>query len=751
MLKYAKKLYPRSRKKDGKKSKSKLKSKLKTSHYGEKNDEGQSVATAGQLGADVDIWESAHSQLSTSQSIGVVERRGSKEILDSSHSQQSLKAYGERQERKKSLNVKSHSQQSLKSFGERQERRKSINVNSILGNTSRPQSREGGKVTFERRTRIDVIRSSQTSVDSDLRINPRLHSRSQLVRVLSMGDNVDDTLTSSCLEKSIEDLRKMVDKERQRDWLISFRRLDPRYKINKFFNDVARGGATGIEEDISSISDGHKVPFLLKYFSRSAAFSVWRPTSNDAIRKMVTGEGAGKGLDVKGKSAKEGILSGFIPFLQIHEEKHKKEVRWPPKDGSIRIYYNTEEARKTAALELNSLSKEMATDVSEAKEMIAKTCPDEEQHELALKKLLLDVADPEVHILENYYPSRFGIDVAERVFFNAYISRNDISRCSEYQTGRPSEPAFQDMNFSCIRKYKGKGPRAVVLQTLEDKALSPKSLVVAYEEYGSVTPVLSDFDCFLVGTRQVDYVTPLSKDQVDLVKWLLTQIETILDSPITSKSWTSRWLEVLKESATKGFYPEMPEFGFGDPKSYAIMEGVVSRLQGCGAVRHGAECFNYFFPQELDERFLVISDHFEGNVPWKSVDVRELQNILCDRIEEGYTFPLNPKWILADHGWKTVYDKLMASEDKRVQKSLDVWYPPESGIRELIEDIYERFPNGFKMSNIGCDDQDVKTEGTEAMDLAEQQLKRHIIIQRAKFKLRVALRIMKMGNMSRPS
>jgi len=598
----------------------------------------------------------------------------------------------------------------------------------------------------ERRQHI-LVNSLRSLDHGDIVIenDSRPHSRSKFIRAVSAGY---DNTTNSDLKKSIDDFEDTIKIERRRDWLISFHQLDPRYEINKFFNDVARGGAERIEEAGITIIEEAEVPLALRCFSRAAAFSVWRPTSNDAIRKMMRGECAGKGLDVKGKSAKTGVLSGFIPLVQIHEEKHKKDVRWPPKGGSIRIYYQSDEARNIAILELTSVSKEMATDVLEAKEIIAKSCSGEAQYELALKRLKFEVADPEVHILYNHLPSRFGIDVAERIFFNVYISKSNICRSPEYCTGRPSEPAFQDMNLACVRKeYKGKGPRAVVFQhsPLEVDALSPQSLVVAYEEHGNVIPVASDFDCFLVGTRHVDYVTPLSKDQVNLVKWLLTQIETILDSPITSKSWMSRWLEVLKESASTGFYPEMPEFGFGDPKSYAIMEGVVDRMKKSGAVRHGAECFNYFFPQELDEKFLVVSNHFEGNVSWKSVDVRELQDILCDRIKKGYTFPLNPKWILADHGWKAVYDKMMASNDKCVKQSLDVWYPKDSGIRELIEDIYKRFPNGFQRSNIECGDQDVKAEGTEAMDLAEQQLKRHIIVQRAKFKLRVVLRIMKMG------
>jgi len=552
-----------------------------------------------------------------------------------------------------------------------------------------------------------------------------------------------NNLTMSRIHQSSHDFRKFLWRDRGMEWLSSFQHLDPRHQIRKFFNDVAREGAYMIEEADRTIKEEAVASPVLRAFSRAAAFSVWRPTSNDAIQKMMTGQATGKGLNVKGKSAKKGILSGFVPFLQIHEERHKIKVRWPPKDGLIRIYYLSEAARDRAALELASVSDEMVAIVSEAKETISnKSC----SVETAIENLKFDVVDSNVRRLDDYSPSRFGIIVAERIFFNAYISRQDVSRSSDYDTGRPSEPAFQDMNFECIRKYKGNGPRAVVLQIeTVDTALSPQSLVVAYEENGSVTPVVSDFDCFLVGTRNVYYTSSSSKYQVELLRWLLTQIDTILDSPATSKSWTSRWLDVLKESAEKGFYPEIPEFGFGDPKSYAIMKEVVRRLGDNGAVRHGAECFNYSFPQELDNRFLVISDHLEGNVPWKYVDVQELQSILYNRIDAGFTFPLNPKWIVANHGWKAVYDKMMSSNSECVKKSLAVWYPEGSGIRELIEDICRRFPDGFQRLDVENDNQDEKAEGTEAMDLAEQQLKRYLILQRAKFKLRCALCLMNVG------
>ena len=100
-----------------------------------------------------------------------------------------------------------------------------------------------------------------------------------------------------------------------------------------------------------------------------------------------------------------------------------------------------------------------------------------------------------------------------------------------------------------------------------------------------------------------------------MLEWILTQNKVVLDRSATSNSWRSQWLEVLKESAEKGFYPEMPEYGFGDPKSYAIMEDFVKRMRnkGVGSVRHGAECFNFYFPQELDDKFLVICNSLLSN------------------------------------------------------------------------------------------------------------------------------------------
>lgn len=467
---------------------------------------------------------------------------------------------------------------------------------------------------------------------------------------------------------------------------------------------------------------------LLKGFAKSAAFTVWRPTSNEAISAMMKGNVTGKGLDVKGKSAKCGKLSGLIPFLQIHDNNDKKEVQWPPRDGRMHIYFKNANSRNLAEKELTAVAEEMEVESTKARN--SKVLRDGPSWE---------VEDSTIYHLNN---SGFGIDVAERIFFETYINRQDISReGTGYENGRPSEPAFQNMNCACTRtsKYSGTGPRAVVYQLFDaSEELSPLSLVIAYEEDDTVTPVASDFDCFTVGTRGVVYDSPIPDDQIMLAKWLVKNVETVLENPEPGKCWTTRWLEILKNNAEKGFKPpHMPEYGYGDPKSYAMMAGAARRFRQNrnGAVRHGAECFNYYFPQDLDDHFLFISETLPGNKAWKYVNADELKEILSEKIDEGYTFPLNPKWILADVGWKHLYDKMLASDCMQTQKSLDSWYPPDSGIRELIESIHQRYPDTFLVKK------EQNSEGTEAMDLAQETLRRHLVLRRAIFKVRVGLKI----------
>ena len=108
-----------------------------------------------------------------------------------------------------------------------------------------------------------------------------------------------------------------------------------------------------------------------------------------------------------------------------------------------------------------------------------------------------------------------------------YIRRPDLSPAVGWETGRASEPAFLDMNLHALRD--GVAPPVVLFQFDKADPMNPLGLLMAYAEaqvtpplsdpYTSlatltptptltltqVTPVVSDFDTFLVGSRGVQY------------------------------------------------------------------------------------------------------------------------------------------------------------------------------------------------------------------------------------------------------
>eukprot|EP00934_Nitzschia_sp_Nitz4_P009408 Nitzschia sp. Nitz4//scaffold108_size72880//33102//35126//NITZ4_005815-RA/size72880-processed-gene-0.52-mRNA-1//-1//CDS//3329532669//9398//frame0 len=476
------------------------------------------------------------------------------------------------------------------------------------------------------------------------------------------------------------------------EWLVSFHRLDPRYKILTLFNRVASDGADNIMDDASEEDyydmDRDSTPtskqplssaqqLLCDAFNATSILTVWRPCSNDAMRKMMEGVGLGKGLDIKGKSAKQGILSAFVPFLQIHEDLDKSMIQPLSVDAKLRVYYPTEQARQTVMDTLKPLARDDA-------------------------ELEDDIIPSKMKKIDKFArKKKYGLELSQRLFWKGYVMQQDISREGDWVTGRPSTPGFQDANNKTLKMALKQNPEPtplpVVFQHSEEDAMKPQSLVMAYEENGTVTPVVSDFDGFLLGWRReaLWFGCNLPREQEDLMMWCVNHIEQILDDKRTHETWTVRWLELLKQEASSGFIPDIPEYGFGDPKSYGIMEHAAKKLIDTGAVRHGSECFNYYFPQEIDDMFLIISDTL-APVPWKYVNVHDLQELLSQKIAEGFVFPLNPKWILCDPGWKKLYDELMESDALYADLSKDVWYPPFSGIREKIEEIHKRHPQGFR-------------------------------------------------------
>jgi hypothetical protein len=118
---------------------------------------------------------------------------------------------------------------------------------------------------------------------------------------------------------------------------------DPRKMIADFFAPGTEVGPAGV---LQLRIGGGLTDSNPKHLSQRTSrwFSVYRPCSRDSISKMLGGLGVGKGLNVKGKSAKKDRLSGFVPFVQISDNNHKKLIEDSPPDARTHMYYRNESA-----------------------------------------------------------------------------------------------------------------------------------------------------------------------------------------------------------------------------------------------------------------------------------------------------------------------------------------------------------------------------------------------------------------------
>lgn len=78
------------------------------------------------------------------------------------------------------------------------------------------------------------------------------------------------------------------------DWLF-------RVAYDSWGHCFSQGGVAKVDEDVA-------LSPLARLFDRANVFTVWRPTSDEAIKNMMLGIATGKGLDIKGKSAKRGNI-----------------------------------------------------------------------------------------------------------------------------------------------------------------------------------------------------------------------------------------------------------------------------------------------------------------------------------------------------------------------------------------------------------------------------------------------------------
>jgi hypothetical protein len=136
---------------------------------------------------------------------------------------------------------------------------------------------------------------------------------------------------------------------------------DPRHQLFDFFNSGDERGPSGVLRNNSWNHSGETVTDF---------FSVWRPTSMDAIEMMMSGAATGKGLNVKGKSAKKGAISGFVPFLQISEEAHKAKCGTSPPYAMMRVFYRNEDVREAAQIALQRVLDDMLSAAHQAHEQL---------------------------------------------------------------------------------------------------------------------------------------------------------------------------------------------------------------------------------------------------------------------------------------------------------------------------------------------------------------------------------------------
>jgi len=421
------------------------------------------------------------------------------------------------------------------------------------------------------------------------------------------------------------------------------------------------------------------------------------------MKKMMMGKATGKGLDIKSSCASRGNICTYNPFLPLCEVNHK-EMAWNSlRDGEVfRVFYLSQHSRMEAGEKLLLTKACMLHDMR----LLNDGYSNPTENELFMGNRVCNAADLEVIMVDDYAPKVYALDISERLLWEAYVMQQDCTRPegSEWDIG--SRLGFHRLGLetqfnvnSLQNTHTGfgisiGGPKTVLYQIDESSPMEPRTLVMAYEEHGDVNPIVQDLDCLLFATRGVHFDN-IPPKQLEFVRWCLQHIEETLEKQKSTRQhvcWTETWFEILSSNMkTLQTFPRMPLYGFGDSVTHRIFGNVITRLQATGCVRHGAECFNYFFPQQLEDRFLVISDTLPGGTPWKYVNVKELQDLLCDKIDEGYTFPLNPKWVLWDSGWKKVYEKLLASDNLSIQDSLNCWLPPESGLREDIDRIWNEY------------------------------------------------------------
>ena len=102
--------------------------------------------------------------------------------------------------------------------------------------------------------------------------------------------------------------------------------------------------------------------------------------------------------------------------------------------------------------------------------------------DLAFRLMQIRCVDPTVKEVDTFASTGiYGLDVPERLLWEAYVTRQDISPAPGMETGRASEPAFQDLNLQALRDRK-KPPPVALWQHDSENPMNPRTLLMAHEE-----------------------------------------------------------------------------------------------------------------------------------------------------------------------------------------------------------------------------------------------------------------------------
>jgi len=395
----------------------------------------------------------------------------------------------------------------------------------------------------------------------------------------------------------------------------------------------------------------------------SSWFAVFRPTTRDAIAKMLSGVAVGRGPNVKGESSKQGILSGYVPFVQINDNVCKEMIEPSQPNARVTIYYKTSSAREKANQDLMTILEDCGSK--------------------------LDIEDRSINMADDYVPKAFGIEMPQPLMHEAFITRQDLSSVEGWEIGLESDPASMNINLRTFGEVSE--PRVVLYQLDDACAMNPRGLLIAYAEK-FVKPVVSGFDAFTVGSKGMSY-DPVPQDWAELALWALDRTAEIIKTP-DHNPWPQRWLRILEAGGAKISQPKLPLYCFTDATSCRFIADLVSATAECGAVRGGAECCNLHFPHELDDEYLVVWDGWPSK-PWDYMPEKDLRQFLIERARDGFAFPINPVWPLRDNGWSDVLQALQKSTDSKAV--FDTWYPPEMQIIDKITALTQEHPEGFKV------------------------------------------------------